>query len=32
MSDGKNLDALDALAQQTYEQIQNGEFVSPREF
>jgi len=32
MSNGKNLDSLDTLAQQTYEQIQSGEFVSPREF
>ncbi|MEL0634859.1 DUF2989 domain-containing protein [Pseudoalteromonas carrageenovora] len=32
LGNGKNLDSLDTLAQQTYEQIQNGEFVSPREF
>ncbi|ALQ07733.1 MULTISPECIES: DUF2989 domain-containing protein [Pseudoalteromonas] len=32
ISSGKSLDSLDILAEQTYLQIQNGEFVSPREF
>jgi hypothetical protein len=32
VSIGKSIDSLDTLAQQTYEQIQTGEFVSPREF
>lgn len=29
---GKSLDSLDTLAQQTYDSIQSGQFVSPREF
>jgi hypothetical protein len=32
VSNGKSLDSLDTLALQTYQQILNGEFVSPREF
>ncbi|MBQ4832202.1 DUF2989 domain-containing protein [Pseudoalteromonas sp. MMG010] len=32
LSAGKNLSSLEALAQETYQQILNGEFVSPREF
>lgn len=31
-SSGKDLDSLDTLAEQTFDSIQNGEFVSPREF
>ncbi|MGS0536034.1 DUF2989 domain-containing protein [Pseudoalteromonas sp. SaAl2] len=29
---GKSLDSLETLAQQTYDSIQSGQFVSPREF
>lgn len=31
-SSRKNLDSLDSLAQQTFQQIRAGKFVSPREF
>ena len=32
LSTGKNLSGLDSLAEQTYQQVLEGEFVSPREF
>lgn len=32
ITNGKSLDSLDVLAEQTFQQIMAGDFVSPREF